>query len=103
MESEDDECIRLMDYLGMTQEECAVQMGVARTTVQGIYTRARRRLAGALVEGRPLQIAGGNFELWRRAIPLPAAAPYRRGRIDGCAARSQRNERKDSYAIGNPL
>ena len=63
MEIEDYECIRLMDYLGMTQEECAVQMGVARTTVQGIYTRARRRLAGALVEGRPLQIAGGNFEL----------------------------------------
>ena len=61
MEIEDYECIRLMDYLGMTQEECAVQMGVARTTVQGIYTRARRRLAGALVEGRPLQIAGGNF------------------------------------------
>lgn len=63
MEIEDYECIRLMDYLGMTQEECAAQMGVARTTVQGIYTRARRRLAGALVEGRPLEIAGGNFEL----------------------------------------
>ena len=43
MEIEDYECIRLMDYLGMTQEKCAVQMGVARTTVQGIYTRARRR------------------------------------------------------------
>lgn len=61
MEVEDYECIRLMDYLGMTQEECAEQMGVARTTVQAIYTRARRRLAGALVEGRPLEIAGGTF------------------------------------------
>lgn len=63
MDVEDFECIRLMDYLGMTQEECAEQMGVARTTVQAIYMRARRRLAGALVEGRPLQITGGNFEL----------------------------------------
>ncbi len=63
MEVEDFECIRLIDYLGMTQEECAVQMGVARTTVQAIYTRARRRLAGALVEGRPLTITGGNFKV----------------------------------------
>ena len=67
MEVEDYECIRLMDYLGMTQEECAEQMGVARTTVQAIYMRARRRLAGALVEGRPLEITGGNFELCPRA------------------------------------
>lgn len=67
MEVEDFECIRLMDYLGMTQEECAVQMGVARTTVQAIYTRARRRLAGALVEGRPLVITGGNFEVCTQA------------------------------------
>ena len=37
MEVEDFECIRLMDYLGMTQEECAGgRMGVARTTVQAI-------------------------------------------------------------------
>jgi len=67
MEVEDFECIRLMDYLGMTQEDCAVQMGVARTTVQAIYTRARRRLAGALVEGRPLVITGGNFEICPQA------------------------------------
>ena len=74
MEVEDFECIRLMDYLGMTQEECAVQMGVARTTVQAIYTRARRRLAGALVEGRPLAITGGNFELCAQAAPADSPA-----------------------------
>ena len=36
MEIEDYECIRLMDYLGMTQEECAAQMGVARPCL--LYT-----------------------------------------------------------------
>lgn len=60
---EEYECIRLLDYEGMTQEECARQMGVARTTVQALYVAARKRIAGCLVEGRPLVIDGGNFEL----------------------------------------
>ena len=34
------ECIRLMDLEGLTQEQCAAQMEVARTTVQAVI-RAR--------------------------------------------------------------
>lgn len=60
---EEYECVRLLDYLGMTQEECAQRMGVARTTVQALYLAARKRIAGCLVEARPLVIGGGNFEL----------------------------------------
>lgn len=63
MPVEEFETIRLMDYHGMTQQECAEQLGVARTTVQTLYTAARKRLAACLVEGRPLAIAGGNYEL----------------------------------------
>ena len=60
---EEYEAIRLMDYLGLNQEEAAAQMGVARTTVQRIYAQARRKLAAFLVEGRPLQIGGGRYRL----------------------------------------
>ena len=60
---EEYESIRLLDYEGMTQEEAAVQMGVARTTVQSLYLTARKRIAGCLAEGRPLVIEGGSFEL----------------------------------------
>ena len=63
MAVEEYEAIRLIALLGCTQEECAAQMGVARTTVQRIYAQARRKLAVFLVEGRPLQIGGGSYAL----------------------------------------
>lgn len=57
------ETLRLIDYEGFIQEECAQRMGVSRTTVQGIYTRARKKLADALVHGKALIIEGGEYEL----------------------------------------
>ena len=57
------ETIRLIDREGFSQEECGSYMRIARTTVQQVYTVARRKIADALVEGLPLRIAGGNYEL----------------------------------------
>ncbi|HHX62850.1 MAG TPA: DUF134 domain-containing protein [Epulopiscium sp.] len=57
------ETIRLIDLEGFNQEECAKQMGVARTTVQGIYAEARKKLAISLVEGKTLMIQGGEYEI----------------------------------------
>ncbi|MDO4481334.1 MAG: DUF134 domain-containing protein [Bacillota bacterium] len=57
------ETIRLIDLEGYTQEECALKMNVARTTIQGIYNTARYKLADVLVHGKNLVICGGNIEL----------------------------------------
>ena len=57
------ETVRLIDQEGMTQEQCALQMGVARTTVTAIYDSARKKLAQMIVEGKPLVIAGGCYEI----------------------------------------
>ena len=54
------ECIRLLDWEGMTQEQCAAQMLVTRTTVTSIYESARKKLADALVNGKRLTISGGE-------------------------------------------
>ena len=57
------ETIRLIDLLCYTQEECALQMEVARTTVQAVYNTARKKLADVLINGKQLEIRGGNYTL----------------------------------------
>lgn len=57
------ETIRLIDWEGFTQEECSTQMNIARSTVQGIYVEARKKLAEALVNGKVLFIEGGEYRL----------------------------------------
>lgn len=57
------ESVRLIDRQGFSQEECAVYMQVARTTAQQIYNSARKKIADALVDGKGLRIAGGDYRL----------------------------------------
>lgn len=61
------EAIRLIDFEGLNQEESAGRMGVARTTVQAIYARARKKLAVCIVNGLPLTIDGGDYRLCKNA------------------------------------
>lgn len=80
------ETIRLIDYEAGTQETCAADMQVARTTVQAVYNNARRKIALCLVQGRALFIKGGNYEIggsrtleWRKKMKIAVA--YEDGKI----------------------
>ena len=57
------ETLRLLDYEGLTQENCANKMNIARTTVTAIYESARKKIAMMLVSGKRLLITGGYWEL----------------------------------------
>jgi len=63
MSVEEYEIIRLIDWEGLSQEQAAGEMDVARSTVQRIYEEARRKLANCLVNGKMLKISGGNYRL----------------------------------------
>lgn len=77
------ETIRLIDEMGFTQEECAEQMQVARTTVQGIYNEARKKLADVLVHAKFLAIQGGDYVLCDDAVETCGCGGCRRHR-GGC-------------------
>ncbi|MCK4551551.1 MAG: DUF134 domain-containing protein [Tenericutes bacterium] len=55
------ETIRLIDESNYDQSECAIEMGIGRTTAQRIYNRARKKISLCLVYGKTLQIEGGEY------------------------------------------
>ncbi len=60
------EAMRLLDYEGLMQEQAAERMNVSRPTLTRIYENARRTIAKAFVEGKMIQIEGGNVEFSRQ-------------------------------------
>jgi uncharacterized protein len=62
LELDEFEVIKLIDYKNLNQEECANKIGVARTTVQKIYSEARKKIAIAIIEGKTIVIKGIDYE-----------------------------------------
>jgi predicted DNA-binding protein (UPF0251 family) len=59
---EEYESIRLVDYDLLSQESASEQMNVSRPTFTRIYNRALKTIAKAFVEGKAIEIEGGNFQ-----------------------------------------
>jgi len=60
-----DECesIRLADLIGMSHEESGCRMGVSRATFGRIVQQARKNIADALINGKAINIEGGNYRI----------------------------------------
>jgi len=57
------EAIRLADLLNLSHEEAGHRMGVSRATFGRIVQRARETVADALINGKAINIEGGNYRL----------------------------------------
>lgn len=57
------ETVRLIDYKGLTQQECAKQMQVARTTITSVYESARYKISDSILQNKELKVQGGEYEL----------------------------------------
>ena len=50
------EALRLVDLEGLSQEQAGTKMGISRGTIWRLLQSARRKVAQALSEGRPLTV-----------------------------------------------
>lgn len=60
---EEYESIRLVNYDKLPQDQAAVLMNVSRPTYTRIYNRALEQIAKALIEGKAIEIEGGNYAM----------------------------------------
>jgi len=80
---EEYECVRLIDYNGLTQAECAERMETSRATVQSLYAGARKKLARFLVEGTRLRVDGGHYQFSgnKESDTMRIAVTYENGQV----------------------
>ena len=57
------EAVRLIDLEGMDQERAAQSMGISRRALWDDLQSARGKIAKALIEGKAIEIKGGNYSL----------------------------------------
>ncbi len=57
MEDDEMEAIRLSDFEGLYQQECAQKMGISRTTFSRIIDKAHKKIADALLHNKSISIA----------------------------------------------
>lgn len=60
---EEYESLRLVNYEMLPQTVAAKQMNVSRPTFTRIYNRALKLIAKSFVEGKAIEIVGGNYQL----------------------------------------
>jgi len=101
MAIEEYETLRLIDLEGLTQEECAEKMQVARTTVQNIYNDARTKIAESLVNGKMLQIEGGDYKLYSENERVNCCGRCRRNRCSESIIPEKSNRMENNYENSN--
>jgi len=70
------EAIRLSDLDGLGQVESARKMKVSQSTFQRILSRAHKKIAEVLIQGKAIKIQGGEFVMTKR--------PVRQFKCEGC-------------------
>jgi uncharacterized protein len=59
------EALRLSDLMGLSHEASGKEMGVSRATFGRIIQKARKTVADALINGKAINIEGGNYKVVR--------------------------------------
>jgi len=71
------EAVRLKDYEELDQSQAAEKMNISQPTFHRLLLSARKKLADAVVNGKAINIAGGNYTFVKPRLGLRR---QRRGR-----------------------
>lgn len=84
LELDELEAMRLVDLLRKDQSAAGEEMGISRGTVQRLLYSGRRKVAQALLEGRPIRIKGSEqaaFQCASCGWKWPALSPGSNGSL----------------------
>lgn len=103
------EAMRLSDLLGLSQEEVAQEMKVSRPTVTRMLARVHRIIADALVNGKAIKIAGGDYLVAKREficqdcqyIWQGSSSPRQEQRCPRCQSGAVQRYQPESGATGS--
>lgn len=92
------EAIRLADFLGMSHEKAGHHMNVSRATFGRIVQQARKKVADALINGKAINVEGGNYKMIDRARTFVCQncrhrwiEPWGTGRPENCPRCNETN------------
>ena len=60
LDTDEMEAIRLSDFEGMYQQDCAEKMGISRTTFSRLIESAHKKIADALLHGKAIVMTTPN-------------------------------------------
>lgn len=60
---EEFEAVRLKDLEGLEQGECAKKMNISQPTFHRVLLSARKKISDAIINGKSINIEGGNYKL----------------------------------------
>ncbi len=63
LEPDEFEALRLIDFMGLQQQEAAVELGVSRQTAANLVKAARFKVMDCLLNGKALMMGGLPLEL----------------------------------------
>ncbi|MCK5084333.1 MAG: DUF134 domain-containing protein [Candidatus Pacebacteria bacterium] len=78
------ETIRLKNYKGLEQTECAKRMKISQSTFQRILCLANKKIADALINGKAIKIEGGVIKMNEEKIVLDSDQEMRKFKCEEC-------------------
>ena len=78
------ETVRLKNYKGLEQTECAKKMKISQSTFQRILISANKKIADALVNGKAIKIEGGVIKMNKEKLVLDSDQGMRKFKCEKC-------------------